>query len=149
MKELHAQGKTIEEIADCLKQIPMRPSIISAIKSAHASGYFPKLNHTTTSNFVAIYYIMLLLAILVKFGTNVCRCDLRILSDANVFFIETILKHNGLLDCFHEINCNPSFVDEEGSLRILPYHDFTSSSQACNYCPPNMCKVSIRLPPSY
>ncbi|KAF3447515.1 hypothetical protein FNV43_RR12701 [Rhamnella rubrinervis] len=105
MKELHSQGKTIEEIADCLKQIPMRPSIVSAIKSAHASG-----------------------------------CELRILSDANVFFIETILKHHGLLDCFHEINCNPSFVDEEGRLRILPYHDFNSSSHACNLCPPNMCK---------
>lgn len=43
MKELHAQGKTTEEIADCLKQIPLHPTIVSAIKTAHASGYFSKL----------------------------------------------------------------------------------------------------------
>ncbi|XP_042512833.1 inorganic pyrophosphatase 1-like [Macadamia integrifolia] len=67
-------------------------------------------------------------------------CELRILSDANRFFIETILKHYGLMDYFSEINTNPSFVDEEGRLRITPYHDFTSSPHCCNNCPPNMCK---------
>nr|KJB70384.1 hypothetical protein B456_011G070900 [Gossypium raimondii] len=41
-------------------------------------------------------------------------CDLKIVSDANVFFIDTILKHHGLKECFSEINTNPSFVDEEG-----------------------------------
>ncbi|KAG4124914.1 hypothetical protein ERO13_D10G066750v2 [Gossypium hirsutum] len=44
-------------------------------------------------------------------------CDLKIVSDANVFFIDTILKHHGLKECFSEINTNPSFVDEEGRLR--------------------------------
>ncbi|XP_062019292.1 thiamine phosphate phosphatase-like protein [Rosa rugosa] len=67
-------------------------------------------------------------------------CDLRVVSDANVFFIETILKHHGLLDCFSEINTNPSLVDEQGRLRILPYHDFNSSPHGCNICPSNMCK---------
>lgn len=38
MMELHARGKTVEDIANCLKQVPIDPSIISAIKSAHASG---------------------------------------------------------------------------------------------------------------
>lgn len=70
-------------------------------------------------------------------------CDLRILSDANLFFIETILKHLGLRDCFTEINTNPSYVDDEGRLRILPYHDFHSSPHGCDLCPPNMCKVYI------
>ena len=69
------------------------------------------------------------------------RCDLKIVSDANLFFIETILKHLGVMDCFSEINTNPSFVDEEGRLRIFPHHDFTSSSHGCTLCPPNMCKV--------
>ncbi|MBA0599269.1 hypothetical protein Gorai_005498, partial [Gossypium raimondii] len=45
------------------------------------------------------------------------ECDLKIVSDANVFFIDTILKHHGLKECFSEINTNPSFVDEEGRLR--------------------------------
>ncbi|KAJ4951807.1 hypothetical protein NE237_028639 [Protea cynaroides] len=79
-------------------------------------------------------------------SAHVLGCDLRILSDANRFFIETILKHHGLMDYFSEINTNPSFVDEEGRLRIRPYHDFTSSPHRCNLCPPNMCKVFTFTP---
>ncbi|KAG9456520.1 hypothetical protein H6P81_001028 [Aristolochia fimbriata] len=110
MKELHSQGKTIEDIAESLKTAPLHPRVISAIKSAYAIG-----------------------------------CDLRIVSDANIFFIETILKHHGLVDYFSEINTNPSLIDEEGKLRILPFHDFTTSSHGCgtHVCPPNMCKGQI------
>ncbi|KAL5822569.1 hypothetical protein ACOSQ4_020469 [Xanthoceras sorbifolium] len=108
MKELHSQGKTIEDIVEILKRVPIHPRIIPAIKSAHALG-----------------------------------CELRILSDANMFFIETIFNHLGLKDYFSEINTNPSFVDEQGRLRILPYHDFTKSSHGCTICPPNMCKGLI------
>ncbi|PIA45605.1 hypothetical protein AQUCO_01600072v1 [Aquilegia coerulea] len=68
-------------------------------------------------------------------------CDLRIVSDANLFFIETVLKHHDLMGCFSEIHTNPSFVDEIGRLRILPYHDFNTSSHGYGeFCPPNMCK---------
>ncbi|XP_050233188.1 inorganic pyrophosphatase 2-like [Mercurialis annua] len=70
-------------------------------------------------------------------------CELRIVSDANLFFIETVLKHLGLKDYFSEINTNPGFVDEEGRLRISPYHDFTQSSHGCSLCPPNMCKGHV------
>uniref|UniRef100_A0A5B6YPZ4 Putative inorganic pyrophosphatase 2 n=1 Tax=Davidia involucrata TaxID=16924 RepID=A0A5B6YPZ4_DAVIN len=108
MEELHAQGKTIEDIAEVLKRVPIHPRIVPAIKAAHALG-----------------------------------CDLRIVSDANHFFIETILNHLGLRNCFSEINTNPSFVDEEGRLRISPCHDFHSSPHGCNLCPPNMCKGLI------
>ncbi|KAG6589983.1 Thiamine phosphate phosphatase-like protein [Cucurbita argyrosperma subsp. argyrosperma] len=66
-------------------------------------------------------------------------CDLRIISDANQFFIETILEHHGVLGCFSTINTNPTFVDGEGRLRILPYHN-ESSPHGCNLCPSNMCK---------
>ncbi|XP_056176751.1 thiamine phosphate phosphatase-like protein isoform X2 [Syzygium oleosum] len=108
MMELHSRGKTMEEIADCLKEAPLHPKIVSAIKSAHASG-----------------------------------CDLRILSDSNVFFIETILRHHGLIDCFSEINTNPGSVDAQGRLNISPYHDFYHLSHGCKICPPNMCKASL------
>ncbi|CAH2080572.1 unnamed protein product [Thlaspi arvense] len=67
-------------------------------------------------------------------------CDLRIVSDANRFFIETIVEHIGIKDCFSEINTNPTRVDEEGRLRIFPYIDFHSSPHGCDLCPPNMCK---------
>ncbi|KAI3766471.1 hypothetical protein L2E82_16531 [Cichorium intybus] len=70
-------------------------------------------------------------------------CDLRVVSDANTFYIETILKHHGIRECFSEINTNPSFVDDEGKLRIFPYHDFHKSDHGCNLCPPNMCKGKI------
>ncbi|KAL0558480.1 hypothetical protein IC582_003053 [Cucumis melo] len=66
-------------------------------------------------------------------------CDLRIISDANQFFIETILEHHGVLGCFSTINTNPTFVDGKGRLRISPYHD-ESSPHGCNLCPSNMCK---------
>lgn len=38
MKELHLQGKTSEDIKECLKRTPMHPGVTAAIKSAHASG---------------------------------------------------------------------------------------------------------------
>lgn len=108
MKELHSQGKTIEDVVEVLGRIPIHPRVVPAIKAAHALG-----------------------------------CDLRVVSDANLFFIETILKHLGLRDYFSEINTNPSFVDGEGRLRIFPYHDFNKSPHGCSLCPPNMCKSLI------
>jgi pyridoxal phosphate phosphatase PHOSPHO2 len=70
-------------------------------------------------------------------------CELRIVSDANMFFIETILDHLGIRNCFSEINSNPGYVDDEGRLRISPYVDFQSSPHGCSRCPPNMCKGMV------
>ncbi|KAL8113740.1 inorganic pyrophosphatase 1-like [Apium graveolens] len=109
MKELHSQGKTIEDIAEVLKRVPIHPRIVPAIKAAHSLG-----------------------------------CELRIVSDANLFYIETILQHHGITEYFTDINTNPGFVDDEGKLRILPYVDFVNSPHDCNnVCPPNMCKGLI------
>ncbi|CAN4098501.1 unnamed protein product [Withania somnifera] len=108
MKEFYVQGKTIEDIEEVLKRVPIHPRIVPAIKSAYALG-----------------------------------CDLRVVSDANVFFIETILKHLEIRDCFSEINTNPGYVDDEGRLQILSYVDFQTSPHGCNLCPPNMCKGMI------
>ncbi|KAH1207534.1 Inorganic pyrophosphatase 2 [Glycine max] len=36
-------------------------------------------------------------------------CELKIVSDANIFFIETILKHHGVWNCFSEVIANPSY----------------------------------------
>ncbi|WOL11074.1 inorganic pyrophosphatase 2 [Canna indica] len=108
MAELHSSGRSVEEIADCLRRAPVIPRAAEAIKTAYALG-----------------------------------CELRVVSDANVFFIETILKHHGLLECFTEINTNPSYVDEERRLRIFPHHDFITCSHGCGLCPPNMCKGKV------
>ncbi|GER47389.1 pyridoxal phosphate phosphatase-related protein, partial [Striga asiatica] len=71
------------------------------------------------------------------------RCDLRILSDANTFFIETIIEHLRIKHCFSEINTNPSHVDEKGCLRISPFVDFRAGPHGCPRCPPNMCKGMV------
>ncbi|PKI62045.1 hypothetical protein CRG98_017418 [Punica granatum] len=105
MRELHSQGKSVEDIAECLKRVPLHPQVISSIRAVHSHG-----------------------------------CQLKIVSDANRFFIETILKQHGLLHCFSEIITNPAFEDEEGRLRIVPFHDTVCSPHGCSLCPPNMCK---------
>jgi phosphoethanolamine/phosphocholine phosphatase len=74
-------------------------------------------------------------------------CDLRVLSDANAFFIDTALDHHGLRSCFSEVNTNPSRVDSSGArLRVAPCHQFDLAAgvvaHGCGLgtCPPNMCK---------
>lgn len=39
MKELHSQGKTMEDIEQVLKRTPIHPRVIPAIESAFALGY--------------------------------------------------------------------------------------------------------------
>ncbi|KAM3289777.1 hypothetical protein P3S67_018066 [Capsicum chacoense] len=103
MKEIHARGKTMQDIGEVLKRTLVIPGVVTAIKEAYA-----------------------------------LRCDLRIVSDANLFFVETILKHLGIKDWFSEINTNSSYVDDEGKLVIRPYHNFDHKCD--NPCPPKMCK---------
>lgn len=69
MGELHAQGRTLRDVADVLRAAPIDPHVVAAIRAAHSLG-----------------------------------CDLRVLSDANRFFIETVLDHHGLRGCFSEID---------------------------------------------
>ncbi|KAL8153106.1 hypothetical protein V2J09_010866 [Rumex salicifolius] len=76
-------------------------------------------------------------------SAHAAGCDLRVVSDANEFFIETILQHLGVRSYFSEINTNPGHVDEQGRLRIGPHHDFTVSPHGCGLCPPNMCKGHV------
>jgi len=72
-------------------------------------------------------------------------CDLRIISDANTFSIRTILQHHALFHCFSQIHTNPAFLDNQGRLRVTPFHHSTHSPHSCPLCPPNMCKVSFLI----
>lgn len=85
--------------------------------------------------------------VLLFFFLVICRCDLKIVSDANQFFIEKILEQHDLLDCFSDIYTNPTSVDEIGKLRISPYHGgggaASTPPHSCNLCPPNLCKVLL------
>ncbi|KAJ0751649.1 putative inorganic diphosphatase [Helianthus annuus] len=70
-------------------------------------------------------------------------CEMKVLSDGNHFFIETILKNNGVFECFSGIISNPTVVDEEGRLRILPYKGKNRFPHRCMLCSPNLCKGTV------
>ncbi|PIN02537.1 putative haloacid dehalogenase-like hydrolase [Handroanthus impetiginosus] len=106
LEELYIQGKTVDDIAECLKGIPLHLDVIAVIKSAYALG-----------------------------------CDLKVVSDSNLFYIKTVLEHYGIYNCFSEIISNSVVVDN-GRLRIFPYHD-TAASHGCALCPPNLCKGCV------
>ncbi|KAH7299619.1 hypothetical protein KP509_24G021100 [Ceratopteris richardii] len=108
MGALHAEGKSIAEVGDALRSIPLQSDKIVAIKLAHAIG-----------------------------------CELRIVSDANSFFIETILDKYGVTSLFSHIHTNPASIDDLGRLRISPFHSKSEAPHACQHCPPNMCKGRI------
>ncbi|KAF1862235.1 hypothetical protein Lal_00026759 [Lupinus albus] len=105
------------------------------MKELHSQGI--TINHIADCLKRAYFHPSILSAIK---SAHVLGCDLKIISDANTFYIKTILEHHGVWDCFSEVNTNPTFVDEEGCLRITPFHDSTVSPHSCHLCPPNMCK---------
>ncbi|KAL3825250.1 hypothetical protein ACJIZ3_021279 [Penstemon smallii] len=107
LEELHIQGKTVNDVGECLKRMPLHPELISVIRLAHSLG-----------------------------------CDLKVVSDSNMFYIKTILEHHGIYNCFSEIITNPAVVEDSGRLKIFPYHD-AASTHSCDLCPPNLCKGRV------
>ncbi|XP_026206604.1 probable phosphatase phospho1 [Anabas testudineus] len=64
--------------------------------------------------------------------------ELVVISDANMFFIETWLERAGVRRLFRKIFTNPASFDPSGRLVLLPFH-----SHSCSRCPDNMCKQVI------
>lgn len=64
--------------------------------------------------------------------------ELVVVSDANMYFIETWLEHAGVRHLFTKIFTNPARFDDSGRLVLLPFH-----SHSCSRCPDNMCKQVI------
>lgn len=64
--------------------------------------------------------------------------ELVMISDANMFFIETWLERAGVRHLFRKIFTNPVSFDTTGRLVLLPFH-----SHFCSRCPDNMCKQVI------
>lgn len=139
MEELHIRGKSVDDIAKCLKEMPLHPNVISVIKYAHALGYFIAI-------LLSLFHFSFHELQMIRWDICVCgafRCDLKVASDSNQFYIRTILEHNGIYSCFSEIITNPAVVDE-GRLRIFPYHG-AAAPHGCNLCPSNLCKVPLLL----
>lgn len=64
--------------------------------------------------------------------------ELVVVSDANMYFIETWLERAGVRPLFRKIFSNPASFDATGQLVLLPFH-----SHSCPRCPDNMCKQVI------
>jgi pyridoxal phosphate phosphatase PHOSPHO2 len=84
-------------------------------------------------------------AIKLAFTEN--NVTLTIISDANEFYISTILKHINILHMFDRIVTNPSqfTFNEEVSrevLRIFPYQPMDAPHN-CQFCPTNLCKGGV------
>jgi len=73
--------------------------------------------------------------------------DVKVISDGNTFYIESMLQHRELSEHVKEVFANP--VDFEPTddgrtrLRIRPYHADLLEPHGCEWCPANMCKGSI------
>ncbi|KAF7642274.1 hypothetical protein LDENG_00261050 [Lucifuga dentata] len=64
--------------------------------------------------------------------------ELVVISDANMYFIETWLEQAGVRQLFQKIFSNPASFDATNQLVLLPFH-----SHSCSCCPDNMCKQVI------
>jgi pyridoxal phosphate phosphatase PHOSPHO2 len=64
-----------------------------------------------------------------------------ILSDANTFYIDTILKHHGVLHLIQKVVTNKGYFDENNRLRVGRFHDRSLPPHSCAIgCPANLCK---------
>ncbi|XP_053309787.1 phosphoethanolamine/phosphocholine phosphatase [Spea bombifrons] len=68
---------------------------------------------------------------------NQDRFEIILISDANVFGIESSLRSNGYYSLFRRVISNPTNT-ENGHLNLGPYH-----SHNCPQCPANMCKRKV------
>lgn len=72
--------------------------------------------------------------------------ELIIISDANTFFIETILNENGLEGLFNKIYTNPGHFDESEKLIVKKYSEiYNGKAYECEtkICSANICKGSV------
>ncbi|KAG0281581.1 hypothetical protein BGZ95_001932 [Linnemannia exigua] len=67
--------------------------------------------------------------------------ELCIISDANTFYIEYILKAHGLEGIFSKIITNPAHFDTHGRLHVKRFHGLDKEPHNCPLpCQPNLCK---------
>ncbi|CAF1117475.1 unnamed protein product [Adineta steineri] len=76
---------------------------------------------------------------LINYLYSLDNSHLIIISDSNLVFINTILKHNHLDHMFKDIFTNPAYFSKDDQRLIIePY-----GQQTCPTCPSNMCKREI------
>jgi pyridoxal phosphate phosphatase PHOSPHO2 len=76
---------------------------------------------------------------LIEYLSSLPNSNLIIVSDSNLFFINTILKYNHLDYAFKDIFTNPTYFSEDNQCLIIEQY----GQQTCSTCPSNMCKREI------
>ena len=76
---------------------------------------------------------------LIEYLHSLPNSHLIIASDSNLFFINTILKHNNLDQAFKDIFTNPAYFSQDEQCLIIQQY----GQQTCSTCPSNMCKREI------
>ena len=66
-----------------------------------------------------------------------------IVSDANAFFISEFMEEKGWGARVRSVYTNPVRKDEQGYLRVDPFHPWSLPPHGCDLCPLNMCKAEI------
>ncbi|KAG1692723.1 hypothetical protein DVH05_025200 [Phytophthora capsici] len=83
----------------------------------------------------------------VRMAVEQFGAEVKIISDGNRMYIESVLKHQGLAPFISEIVTNPADheVLENGrsTIRIRPYHSDHLNPIKCPWCPSNLCKGSV------
>ncbi|KAM8945817.1 phosphoethanolamine/phosphocholine phosphatase [Pelodytes ibericus] len=69
---------------------------------------------------------------------NQDRFEIILISDANMFGIESSLSSNGYNSLFRRVISNPTNIEKNGHLSLGPYH-----THSCPQCPANMCKRKV------
>lgn len=78
--------------------------------------------------------------------------DVKIVSDSNTVYIQSMLDHYDLNPHLSEVVTNPAHFEEDGGegnvsmrrrLRVKPYHASHLDPHGCPHCPLNMCKGRI------
>ncbi|KAG9319587.1 hypothetical protein KVV02_000612 [Mortierella alpina] len=120
--QLFDRGVTKQDLENTLRQVPMMPEVIAALRLMKAQG-----------------------------------AELCIISDANTFYIDTILKASShranafsrpffcfayeIDQLFSKVITNPGQFDEQGRLHVSRFHGLDLEPHGCaNPCQPNLCK---------
>ncbi|KAF9130731.1 putative phosphatase phospho1 [Mortierella sp. 14UC] len=106
LQRLFERGITQQDLERTLREIPLAPEIIAALRLMKSQG-----------------------------------AELCIISDANTFYIEYILKAHGLDGVFSKIITNPAHFDAQGRLHVARFHGLDKEPHNCPLpCQPNLCK---------
>ncbi|POM60698.1 Pyridoxal phosphate phosphatase [Phytophthora palmivora] len=83
----------------------------------------------------------------VRMAVEQFGAEIKIISDGNSLFIDSVLKYQGLEPYINEVFTNPADHAVMGNgrtrIRLRPYHSDNLHPIECPWCPSNLCKGSI------